>query len=90
MNSTIRYCTRLHSDISTFIKDYWFLIVAIAGIIGTWYSLKNAVNMHEKRITKLETFDEFIASKYNDLSLDIREIKTNLEYIKSFIENFNK
>lgn len=61
------------------LKDSWFIIVFIGGLIVTWTTF-NA------RLTQVELVIEKQDPVYTQIQTDIVEIKTTLEFIKLNLE----
>lgn len=70
-------------DAAKQLKDKWFLIVFLAGLI-LWYGSTNSrLNAVEAKVADQQNTIEQIA----DIKVDIAVIKTNVSYIKTQLDN---
>lgn len=74
------------------IKSNWFLIIFIAGMIGTWTKFGLDIQQHSIEISKINSELQDINIKIDnqkevtsDLKGDLKAIKESLEYIKTRI-----
>ena len=57
------------------LKEWWVLIIFIAGLIATWTNFSNRLDALEKAQAKMDP-------TFLQIQKDIVEIKTTLEFIK--------
>lgn len=74
------------------IKSNWFLIIFIAGMIGTWTKFGLDIQQHSIEISKINSEIQDMNIKLDtqkeitsDLKGDLKAIKESLEYIKKRI-----
>lgn len=74
------------------LKSNWFLIVFLAGMIGTWTKFGLDIQQHSIEINKINSEIQDLSLKIDnqreitsDLKGDLKAIKESLDYIKTRI-----
>lgn len=68
------------------LKSYWFIIAFIGAVIIGWVRIESTVAEHEQRLDKVEAQQVIAQNTFNQMALDIQEIKTTLSFIKERLE----
>lgn len=66
------------AKVLTLVKENWFIVIFIGGIIASWVRFGGAIENHEIRIEKVESAVEQSNANYNDLKGSLIEVKTIL------------
>ena len=64
------------------IKENWFIVLFIGGMVLTWGRFEFKVNNQETRLAEVESSQKAADSSYVDLRVQLAEIKVSLDYIK--------
>lgn len=68
-------------DIIDQIKNVWFIIVFVAGVIVSWTTFSNRLENYEARLITVEEKQETLDPKITQIQVDIASIKTTLEIL---------
>lgn len=69
-------------ELIAFIEKYWTIVVAFAGIVVSYTTLKIQNNDQEKRICHLETKQELNEGVVLAIKVALAEIQLDLKWIK--------
>jgi CRISPR/Cas system CMR-associated protein Cmr5 small subunit len=64
----------------------WPVILFIGGMLVTWVRFESNISDSKSRISVLESKTEALNNNFSKISVDIAEIKVNLEFIKKKLE----
>ena len=66
-----------------FLRNYWFILLFIGGLIVAWTNIQGSIADHEKRVTKLEVQYENALKGLQSLKETMIQIKTIVELIQT-------
>lgn len=75
-----------NTSLFDWIREYWFLILFLGGMVTTWGSFSNRINNLEARQVSLEARQQQTDTGLNDVKGGIIRIETSLEFIKKQLE----
>ncbi len=70
-------------DVVILVKEYWAILVGIAGLITMWANINSKVKEIDKRITELEAETKAQSIAIGEFRVFFGEIKTQLEFIRA-------
>lgn len=65
------------------VKNYWFILLFVSGMIVTWANYQNSINNHEKRLDILEAKIVLSETTANEIKIRLAEIQTTLKFIEA-------
>jgi hypothetical protein len=64
------------------IKNSWFVLVFVSGMIVTWANFQNTLSAHEARLDDLETQRAQELEILQEIRIDVELTKRDVTYIK--------
>lgn len=71
----------------SYIKDYWFLFVAMGSFVAGFAVLQNRDVEFERRLTAIEVKQELIVQDIAEIKENTATINARLEFVVDFIRN---
>ena len=69
------------------VKDYWFIFVALVSIVASFVTLQSSTKALESRVVVVEFRQQQITNDISDIKQSVSAIDASLEFIKSYIQN---